>query len=58
MFLVCLKGKRPHPDELSGGDLDGDVYFVCWDDDLVKNLKPVEAYEYAAKAASREGLFW
>ncbi|OAY66642.1 putative RNA-dependent RNA polymerase 2 [Ananas comosus] len=29
------KGKRPHPNECSGGDLDGDLYFVCWDRRLV-----------------------
>lgn len=29
------RGERPHPNECSGGDLDGDLYFVTWDDKLI-----------------------
>lgn len=28
-------GDRPHPNEMSGGDLDGDIYFVVWNKALI-----------------------
>ncbi|XP_047972265.1 RNA-dependent RNA polymerase 6 [Salvia hispanica] len=33
------KGERPHANEASGSDLDGDLYFVTWDDTLIPPSK-------------------
>ncbi|XP_042972640.1 probable RNA-dependent RNA polymerase 1 [Carya illinoinensis] len=41
------KGKRPHPNECSGSDLDGDMYFVSWDLELLPPLQ-VQPMEYNA----------
>uniref|UniRef100_A0A1D1Y120 RNA-dependent RNA polymerase n=1 Tax=Anthurium amnicola TaxID=1678845 RepID=A0A1D1Y120_9ARAE len=41
------KGKRPHPNECSGSDLDGDIYFVSWDPVLIPS-RQVPAMDYTA----------
>ena len=43
MFNVIIfsqKGERPQCNMMSGGDLDGDVYFITWDKELVSYVKP------------------
>ncbi|KAL8035382.1 hypothetical protein ABFX02_12G093300 [Erythranthe guttata] len=45
-------GKRPHPNECSGSDLDGDIYFVCWDSDLIPT-KQVEPMDYNPAPTTR-----
>ncbi|KAF7133458.1 hypothetical protein RHSIM_Rhsim09G0088700 [Rhododendron simsii] len=40
------KGMRPHPNECSGSDLDGDMYTVCWDPDLIPP-RQIDAMDYS-----------
>ncbi|KAI3921162.1 hypothetical protein MKX01_036141 [Papaver californicum] len=55
-MLDCVvfpqRGKRPHPNECSGSDLDGDVYFVCWDQELIPP-RQVEPMDYDASPITR-----
>mmetsp|Transcript_85388 Transcript_85388/g.150959 ORF Transcript_85388/g.150959 Transcript_85388/m.150959 type:complete len:641 (+) Transcript_85388:52-1974(+) len=38
---------NPIPQSISEGDLDGDLYFVCWDDSIVRHVKPAACTEAA-----------
>ncbi|KAF5351219.1 hypothetical protein D9756_008167 [Leucocoprinus leucothites] len=42
---VAKPGHKPAPSMSSGGDLDGDEYFVCWDPDLVP-ARVAQSYDY------------
>ena len=43
--MFPTNGKRPHADEMAGGDLDGDSFFICWDERLVPEITcPAEQY--------------
>ncbi|KAH9723581.1 RNA-dependent RNA polymerase 1 [Citrus sinensis] len=37
--LFPAKGERPHTNECSGSDQDGEIYFVCWDHDRIPPLQ-------------------
>ncbi|KAI0517332.1 RdRP-domain-containing protein [Xylaria bambusicola] len=50
VFPIC--GRRPSADMMSGGDLDGDTFFVCWD----KELMPTKLSIPAEYPAGREPL--
>ena len=51
------KGDRPHTNEASGSDLDGDLYFVTWDENLIppskKSWPPMEYNAAEAKTLTR-----
>ncbi|KAL0356013.1 UNVERIFIED_CONTAM: RNA-dependent RNA polymerase 2, partial [Sesamum radiatum] len=51
-LVDCLvfpqKGDRPHPNECSGGDLDGDLYFISWDENLIPP-RTVDPMDYTGR---------
>lgn len=51
------KGDRPHTNEASGSDLDGDLYFVTWDENLIppskKSWNPMQYNPAQAKILPR-----
>ncbi|KAJ1415916.1 RNA-dependent RNA polymerase, eukaryotic-type [Sesbania bispinosa] len=52
------KGDRPHTNEASGSDLDGDLYFVTWDENLIPPSKrswiPMEYTPQESKLQARQ----
>ncbi|KAJ1267763.1 hypothetical protein BS78_07G083000 [Paspalum vaginatum] len=61
-LMDCLvfprRGERPHANEASGSDLDGDVFFVTWDQNLVppgkKSCPPMDYSPAEAELLPRE----
>ena len=40
VVVFSSQGARPACNKMSNGDLDGDTYFVCWDQDIVRHFDP------------------
>ena len=40
VVVFSAKGERPVCNMMSGGDLDGDVYFITWDKELLSYVFP------------------
>lgn len=47
VLIFPSKGKRNLPNEMSGGDLDGDDFFVFWDETIVNNVNQVPCHYFA-----------
>ena len=39
VIVFPSKGKIPLPSKITGSDLDGDIYWVCWENSFLKQFK-------------------
>lgn len=53
VVVFSAKGDRPQCNMMSGGDLDGDVYFVTWDKELLSYVSPESIHEPADYSKSQ-----
>ena len=53
VVIFPSKGKRPHPNECSGSDLDGDDYFIFYDSDLIPKAQ-VNPMDYDSSNSKHE----
>ena len=55
VIIFSTQGQRPDPDKMSGGDLDGDLYLVIWDERILKFWRQIggeEIQEYDGPSGS------
>ncbi|OMJ86200.1 hypothetical protein SteCoe_12339 [Stentor coeruleus] len=48
VLVFPQKGDRPHPNECSGSDLDGDMYFISWNQNLIPLVVNEPPMDYTA----------
>ena len=48
-IVFPTKGRRPHADESAGGDLDGDEFFVSWDQNLIPSWRSAP-FDYSSSS--------
>jgi hypothetical protein len=57
VIVFSCKGDRSEANKISGSDLDGDLYFVCWDQEIVKHVKDsFEPGEFKEEKASQQNI--
>jgi hypothetical protein len=52
-IVFPINGNRPHSDEIAGSDLDGDKYFVSWDEDIVPSSTHTPTSYVGAKSRNK-----
>lgn len=54
-MIMPLKGKYPLTSQISGSDLDGDNFFICWDDRLIPDkAHPPVLIDQPSSSAKKE----
>jgi hypothetical protein len=62
-IILSVRGTRSEADRMSGGDYDGDMAWVCWNEDLVSNVQPSKAHDTSSytiveKEPAEQKVFW